>query len=525
MDLRILYVYPFEYWGRDDFLVSLVRISNYLNSRKKELKGEIQEEYIDLRFENLPFFCPENIEQYREKLIDVLKKIYERFEFNLVAISCFTSFNYINVVEIACTLKKYVSSNCSIVVGGFHVSSCPEDFQPNNFPEYLYETWDRNYTPFDYLVREEGEIPFFKLVKNIMNGSYSITNQFSENCTILEIENLDDLNELPIINLDFFKKYSKVFNNNLNIDFSRGCLFRCKYCSNSTDKMKCNQTVRYKSIKKCIEELEVIRNIKWLSFKELYISDPIFIPKKSLRKAFFELFEKLIEKYGKFPFKIIVFDRIELCSNQDLENYKKFDINSRIGLESCSKTMLFRMGKLMGNNNDSILKSIDFYLEKTLKIIEISNNLDLPITYFYLTGLPGSDEDTIKESRDFFLEKKFDGKSLIEKYKVNLLFERYIALNGSEIYYTSEDLYGTKIHFKEWWKIFDKDQVYYSLLVEPSKNLSFKESIKLNSDYIKEILLKQREIGNPYYSFEDTIVLVERRNKMIDFYENIIENK
>ena len=59
--------------------------------------------------------------------------------------------------------------------------------------------------------------------------------------------------------------------------------------------------------------------------------------------------EKKIKINGGFPFQLNVSERIELCSKKDLTYYKKFNIVPHIGLESCSKTLLFRMGKILGN--------------------------------------------------------------------------------------------------------------------------------------------------------------------------------
>jgi len=117
-NIEILYIYPFESYGFPSLLNNFIRISNFLNSKKKELEGSIEEEYLDLRYENLPNFIPKNIEKYRIELTKLLKQIYSRFEFNLAAISCYRGYSYINTIEIANLIKHYINPLCIVVVGG-----------------------------------------------------------------------------------------------------------------------------------------------------------------------------------------------------------------------------------------------------------------------------------------------------------------------------------------------------------------------------------------------------------------------
>ena len=108
MTFKILYIFPFDFWDKNynSFLTGIIRLSNYLNSKKNELDDDIEEEYFDLRYEKLPEFHPETIKDYRIKLAILLNKIFSRFSFNLAAISCYSSFNYLNSVELAYIIKK-----------------------------------------------------------------------------------------------------------------------------------------------------------------------------------------------------------------------------------------------------------------------------------------------------------------------------------------------------------------------------------------------------------------------------------
>ncbi len=503
--LKILYIHSYSFWRKDSIMTIFYRISNYLNSKKDQLNGIIEEEYLDLEYEKLPEFTLKNLKNYRIEVTKLLNKIYERFNFNLVLISCYSSFSYINCIEVASMIKNSINHKCLIAVGGLHPTICPEDFQPGNFPHYFYQDHPKNFTPFDYLIKEEGEIPFYELVQSILNGNHKLRMNLSDRCIILKPKIIENLDEIPIIDLRLFEKYNEALKkiDTLWIDFSRGCIFSCKFCLNSENYLPCYKRVRIKSIKKCIDELNAINEIsKNFPFKLVCISDLIFMPKRSYKKLFFRELNKTINKQGEFPFKIIIEDRVELCSLEDLENYKRLNIDLSIGIESFSKTLLYKMGKILGKDESQINIGIRNYLHKTVEIIKKANEIKLPIVLNYMYGVPGTDWTTSKEEQEFFFKKKYNGKSLIEKYIITLKLNKYMAYIGTNTYYTAEREFGTKFHFPKWWKIFDKDQIFFASLVDPSINLSFIESYNYAIKLIKDLMKIQSKLGNPSYSIE-----------------------
>jgi len=133
---RILYVHPYLFFCFVPQVCTepFIRFSNYLNSKKSELDGDFQEEYLDLRIENLPDYWPENIDKYRKKLKKILCEIYERFKFDIVAISCYSDFAYLNCIEVANMIKSFINPSSYIVVGGVHPSTFPQGFNSENIP-------------------------------------------------------------------------------------------------------------------------------------------------------------------------------------------------------------------------------------------------------------------------------------------------------------------------------------------------------------------------------------------------------
>ncbi len=522
MGINILYIFPTDSWGQynNAFLLWVIRLSDFLHKNKEILNCKIEEEYIDLRHENLPEYTPENLVIYRRSLKNLFEKLFTRFAFDIVAISCYSSFCYLNSVEIAYLIKTQINPNCTLIVGGPHPSIKPEDFQSEYIPNHFQKLYPCNSTPFDYIIKGEGELPFFKLVHTLITNGVVKRKKLSDKSVILPSDFILHLDELPVINLELFKKYENRINldsSNINLDFSRGCMFRCNFCPNSTNYLNCYKKVRLKSVDKCLDELRAIRDTKWLKIKHVFISDPIFLPKRSAREDFFQKMENLIKEEGDLGFQIEVEDRVDICSKKDLKNYQRVGVLPQFGLETPSKILLYRLNKVLGKNASETKSGIDRYLKKTEEIIKFSNEIDFPISFFYIIGFPGTKKRTIKQSKKFFLKENRNGRSLIEQYKINIRYGIYKALPGS-YFYDHTDNIGLKIFYKEWWKVFSKDQFLLSQIVRPTKRLAFNKMLNLYQEYLKDIFRSQIELGNKYYSPYRYFKFRDELQNLIDLY-------
>ncbi|TFF99384.1 MAG: hypothetical protein EU541_05035 [Promethearchaeota archaeon] len=528
MTFRILYLSSYSFWRRKDCILSVFyRISNYLNSRKDDLDEEIEEEYVDLEYEDLPEFSIENIEVYREEVKKLIEKIKRDFNFDLALISCYSSFSYINCIEISAIIKYDIDPSCIITVGGIHPTIRPEDFNPKNFPKYFFQKYPKNYNPIDNIICEEGELPFFNLIRDICNGTNKKRKDTSEKSLFLPPKTIDNLNDIPLIDLSLYKKYENelkdIKNLRLWIDFSRGCPFKCDFCLNSEDYFSCYKKVRLKSIQKCIEELKIIKNIDWISIKSVNFTDLIFLPKRSFKNQFFNEMNELIDREGEFPFDFYAMDRIDLCSLEDLENYQKLKIVVDFGVETFSKTLLTKINKILGKDKNQIKKAVDNYLKKTEAIIKKADEIGCSINLNFLFCMPGTTKEILEEERSFFMEKRYDGKSLAEKYRFTLGLNVFMAYYGTKIYDDAEKI-GATIYFKEWWKKFHHNQLFYASLVDPSEDLTFLDSYSYYTNLIKQILIKQNELGNPNYDkFSLSKILFAFQNNY-KIYERIASN-
>ncbi len=75
-----------------------------------------------------------------------------RRDFDLLAISCNSSFHYLGAVDLARRVRA-ADGTVSIVVGGCHASAAPEDFLGAA-------------SPFDYVVTGEGELALLELARS-----------------------------------------------------------------------------------------------------------------------------------------------------------------------------------------------------------------------------------------------------------------------------------------------------------------------------------------------------------------------
>ena len=496
-NISIYYVTPYDSSLYFPILYNFFRISNYLNARKEKLPGDILEEYIDLRFEKFPPFNRENLPDYLEHLEKFFEKLLFQVELPIIALSCYSSYCYLNTIYIAYIIKK-LCPNSLIVVGGVHPSIFPEEFQPSGIPGFIHERFSENTTPIDYIIQYEGEQTFFELIKQCCNNKLTFRNNLKTPCRILTNKELIDLDKVPLIDLTLAEKYKEdiASHNHLYIDFFRGCPNRCKFCIGSLN-IPCYNKIRSKKIEKCIKELELINRIDWLHIDYLDICDPIFLPIRSFKREFFEKFSELKKNNG-FHLKLQVFERIDTCSLSDLEYYKQLDINPLIGVESFSRNLLEKIGKLNLLNERFKNKHLLGYLNKTREIIKKVAEIDLNAVFYYIVGVPGVTKETLDEDYEFLFGKDESGKSLAEDFKFIIQFFKYSSYPSADFYL--EPSYGSLIHFPDWWKQFDGEPSLRNKMVTPSNEIGFLDMMRVTSKLIDKFFKAQRKLNNPKYN-------------------------
>ena len=59
---------------------------------------------------------------------------------------------------VANLIKSYINPNAIFVVGGYHPSIFPEEFQSDYIPDFIYEHFPKCENLFNFLIKGEGEI-------------------------------------------------------------------------------------------------------------------------------------------------------------------------------------------------------------------------------------------------------------------------------------------------------------------------------------------------------------------------------
>ncbi|MFX1445889.1 MAG: hypothetical protein ACFFHV_20930, partial [Promethearchaeota archaeon] len=174
------------------------------------------------------------------------------------------------------------------------------------------------------------------------------------------------------------------------------------------------------------------------------------------------------------------------------------------------------LGKFLGKNNN--LQNAKEYLALAEDFIRKSNKLDTPIVFLYMGVTPGTDERTMKETTKFFFDKRFSGKSLVEKYNVNLQIQKYAILPGNDFFNYGENLLGAKYYFKQWYRILDKEQAFYSTILKPSKALNFPSAMNFLINFIKKLYKAQMGLKNRFYTLSEYLFHCKMYERFIQIY-------
>jgi hypothetical protein len=214
---------------------------------------------------------------------------------------------------------------------------------------------------------------------------------------------------------------------------------------------------------------------------------------------------------------------MELCTMRDLRYYKKLNIIPGFGLETGSATLLCKLGKFLGKNNN--LQNAKEYLKLAEDFIIKSNQLDIPIVFLYMGATPGMDKRTMKETEEFFFGKRFSGKSLLEKFHVNLQIQKYAILPGNDFFNNGETILGAKYYFKHWYRIFNIEQAFYSTILKPSKDLNFPRAMTFLIEFLRKLYKAQMRLKNPFYNLAEYYFHKKMYKRFLEIYNAKIKEQ
>jgi len=359
-----------------------------------------------------------------ENIINLIKKHSP----DIVGITCLTvsyptAKNMINIV------KKY-NPNILTIIGGHHATFMTKEI----FSE----------CNIDYILRGEGETAFPLLLKQIESGNkYPIIEGiafrkdnkiFNENSFTL-LENIDSL---PKITLDLIPKEIKNFSP--LISTSRGCPFRCSFCSISAFY---NGKWRARKIENILDEIEMYAldtHIKNFWFND----DNLTVDTKRVR----EICDGL-KKRGLDNLKWSCESRVDsICRDPGMVD-KMTDAGCTVmalGAES-------GVQEIINTYNKNIT------LEQVLKAVKIMNNSSIFHAWFMIIGSGD------KYDRPKYIEKNID---FMKKVKFDILQISILTpFPGTELF--NKITSGNRLLHKNWKKYDCAHCVYRPLHLTPKQ--------------------------------------------------------
>ena len=408
---KVLLVYPgrlyapiwgYEVWNLKPVLLNLF---SYLSQEPR-----LEIDVLDFEVELGNPAREEEVDKFKNKVNRALKGRC----FDIVAISCYLSTNYLSTKMIAEMCRK-INGTSTIVVGGHHPSVVPDDF--------LYKN-----SPFDFIVLGEGEEALLKICKGDIEKS--------GRPRIIQGTALNLRKSFPLKLKEFkYSSYKPVYR--VGFELSRGCVFNCSYCP----KIVVGTCWRAYSLKDSIKKIE--EAIDSLNPVEIGFMDPCFGFNKFWRRSLLkEIIRSKIDKvFWASP-------RIELLEPEDIDLFARLNFRLLISLESGSEKILGIMERT---------KYPKEYLKKCKAIIDYINRKKIPNDLFVILNHPGENLYTFEESLRY-VESLAENRKDIST-KVN--FTPYYILPGTPAYRKLkyfERKYGTYVKYKEWWKDSSHDQ-------------------------------------------------------------------
>lgn len=332
---------------------------------------------------------------YDVNLIDMFNTSFEEGERiirqekpDIVGISCFTEFR-IGSLKLA-KLVKAVNPNIKVIMGGSHAA-------------IMYEQVLRNY-PVDYIVMGEGEITMLELVNALGNNTPAESIKgiaFMKNGQVMKTERrppILDLDTIPFPAHHFFdidayepenfrlpRKFVLKDDTNMtgklrktSIITSRGCPFKCQYCSTS---LFWGHKWRSRSAKNVLDELEML----YIDYGIRYF---VFVD-----DAFTADHSRAIDIC-----KGILERGLDICwTCCTRTNYISAEL-----LEWLAKAGCFMISYGIESGSSAILKTIHKHqsIEQIIQAFNMTHDAGITTTMLLMVGNPGESDTTIKETMD-----------------------------------------------------------------------------------------------------------------------------
>jgi anaerobic magnesium-protoporphyrin IX monomethyl ester cyclase len=359
-----------------------------------DLENAVHKRYYPLAFGYLISYCRKNGVEFEPYYVEKLNEdILRAFQPDVVALTSITE-NYYLAQHYA-DLVKHTNSKVKVVVGGVHISAVPQSLSPR----------------MDVGVLGEGEQTFMELVKadfelddSIKGLVYWESNSLHQTEERPLIEPLDSISHPDRSIFGFEDRPQYVFT-------SRGCCYRCKFCSSSRFWKK----VRFHSPEYVAEEIRQLKELFHVSNVNIY--DDLFIMDA-------ERVKRIRDLVKPFGLTYSVAARANLVTDDVVSALKDMGVTSiGIGIESHSQRILDYLGK--GNT-----------VEDNQRAVDIIRKYGIGLGCSFIKGVPVETKDDLKKTYKFI-------------QKNNLAYDLYELMRfpNTPIYEGSKDWNACKVQY------------------------------------------------------------------------------
>lgn len=416
---RVLLIYPSFFYAPMDVAMmavkpALLELFSYLRARAVHIT------FLDLDWEFGRPTTEQEIQTFLAKVSDRISHI----PFDVAAISCLFTYNYLGSIAVADICRRINRHSC-IVVGGNHPTALPSDF-------------DYDGSPFDFIVRGDGETA----LREICQGQH----KKQGTPTVIVGSPRDMAEDIP---LDWTGYDYAVRARNNWLSLSRGCPYRCSFCPEQyAAACMGNEAPRWRSHppEMAIRKVSDLRDA--LDPLSISFADPCFGFDRRWRHTFLGLLEKVEGLDAHMWMEI----RGDLVAKEDIETFAKMNIEICLGVESGSPRML----KIMRKTTDP-----QAYLERYRELLSHMNEKEIPHSIEILFNHPGETYE------DYELTLQFLRGLLVGRHATSgrIMAKNYRLFPGSHVFHHLEEYqreYGTTVVSKYWWKEASVDQAWLS---------------------------------------------------------------
>jgi len=291
---------------------------------------------------------------------------------DVVGITAMT-FTLIDVIK-TIDLIREVNSKIKIVLGGPHI--------------HLYPQETVNLPNVDFVIKGEGERPFFNLIEALEGrGELSQINGlvYKKDNQIIDQpvgDLIDDLDKIPFPDRELLpiEKYNSILGEDRIVTTmftSRGCPFQCAFC----DRPHLGKKFRARSAQSVVDEMEECLN---LGIEEILIYDDTFTVN---RQRTLDICDEIIKRELKFVWDIRA--RVDTVDKEVLEKLKQAGcLRIHFGVEVGTEKILKVLNK--GIN-----------LDQVENIFQEAKKIGIERLGYFMIGAPTETKQDIEETMQF----------------------------------------------------------------------------------------------------------------------------